>query len=429
VKYAVHQITIVLDSIAKTMTTTAVMEAVPWPFFTLEHFAGAADTARRLSQLQLLVFCPLVKSANRDLWHYYARNNTMWIEEGQLFSDVQGSNDHANTTNVYGNDIFRRDIQKRSQSVATATPPSIPFAIHSEPKGNPLPRDSLASQFLPFWQSSPVPDDYSVINFDMLQDSTIRQMVDEILGNKAIGISPVIGLEQLFDSFVSVSLNNSIGQAPPKSLFVQPVFDRLDGQRSDAEVVGFIFGAFEWDTVFENALQGEENEVITVVIENNCGSMFTYEVAANNVTFLGYGDFHDPSYASLGPIEPFLNQTGDLFTCRYLMSIYPSEAFQNKYQSELPALFTLSVVLVLLFISVVFCCYDWCLTRGKQEKQPKSMEDFEEVGISEQFATERKLGKQAANELRPCLRAPERPRRLSRLILPRKSSSCEEIPR
>jgi hypothetical protein len=79
-----------------------------------------------------------------------------------------------------------------------------------------------------------------------------------------------------------------------QSIHIQPVFESFE---SDAAVVGFVVAVFPWHSYFDNILPNGTIGV-TVVIDDQCGAVFTYEINGANSHFLGRHDLHENGYSS-----------------------------------------------------------------------------------------------------------------------------------
>jgi len=94
------------------------------------------------------------------------------------------------------------------------------------------------------------------------------------------------------------------------------------------------------------------------------------------VEYIGLGDHHNARFdhmkvsASLLDISKLENgkyqYTGipvnDEF-CPFHISVFPSEALEDKYRTDTPAIFTAMAVLIFAFTSAVFLIYDVCVER------------------------------------------------------------------
>lgn len=138
---------------------------------------------------------------------------------------------------------------------------------------------------------------------------------------------------QFLESTMSIAVNSTqkyVGD-PVSNVFV-PYFDSLN---QDRNVVGFMSILVRWGLYFENILPHNHDKIV-VVLENTCTGSYTYRINGSNVTYLGVGDLHDPSYNYLKKSTTYQNEqvipdgtkTGlplNQNVCPFVMSTYPSD--------------------------------------------------------------------------------------------------------
>ena len=98
----------------------------------------------------------------------------------------------------------------------------------------------------------------------------------------------------------------------------------------------------------------------------------------SHATYLGEGDQHESKYDYLEYIVPFSDDASNFIYednddaeahCHYSLHVYPSAELEDKYTTNRPIIFTVVVVCVFLFTSIVFICYDILVTRRQEKVQ------------------------------------------------------------
>ena len=161
--------------------------------------------------------------------------------------------------------------------------------------------------------------------------------------------------------------------ASPTSVYNEPVLSHFG---DDAEVVGTVQAILKWDVYFKELLS-EGTKGIYCVVKSDCVNNFengtdqsvTFLIEGTEVSFVGEGDLHETQFDDLredGLIVPFQAAEGLNF-CSYSLTVFPSQALRDDYDTNTPVLFTSVVLLVFLFTSMVFVMYD-CLVQRRQDK-------------------------------------------------------------
>lgn len=211
-------------------------------------------------------------------------------------------------------------------------------------------------------------------------------------------ISEVLNTEEVFGT----AAPNSDGH--PQSILVMPVFDQIatsmngrdvDGDSgatesdkinatnlgqsaggSSSSIVGFVVAVIPWSLFFQNVLaDGHDGNL--AVLRESCGQVFTYRIDGGTATFVGNVDGHDPGYKHNYWVQStdFATSKGDRTAvsenslndhCEYELQIFPSADAEAVYTSNKPWIFTVGVVTVVLFTSLVFFLYDLLVSRQKK---------------------------------------------------------------
>jgi hypothetical protein len=156
------------------------------------------------------------------------------------------------------------------------------------------------------------------------------------------------------------------------------VRDHPDYDPSQHKIAGIMSQSFYWRDLIKNILPHGSNGILAV-FESPCNPTFAYEINGPAVKYLGVGEFHDSRYDHLE--ESSLLQDLDKYrvresaysyipleqdTCPWTVRVFPSEAFEESYTSNMPIIITVVVVLIFGFSSAVFILYDWWVERRQK---------------------------------------------------------------
>ena len=144
---------------------------------------------------------------------------------------------------------------------------------------------------------------------------------------------------------------------------VSPRHDSLGPDQS--EVVGILGLSIYWRDLLKNILPGgSEDAGVVVVVDNECGASFTYQVNGPSVVFLGRGDRHDSKFNHLEKSSWLLDlgafshtetsYTGppvDGSKCPFFVRVYPSVGMEETFKTSDPVTFTVVAILIFAFTS------------------------------------------------------------------------------
>ena len=219
-------------------------------------------------------------------------------------------------------------------------------------------------------------DDLNVINYDLLSHPSFHRLFHWIKISNEPVLSEIIDVPSLFGlSTAEESLD--LHEGTPHSLLIQPVFKGLDdctGSSCGAsdEIGGLLVAVIPWDASLRNVLPKDVTG-ITVVMENTCGDVFSYQVDGVSAKFVGIGDHHDHHYDYLeeiitfDPFDRMDTEKNDTVNCNYDFHLYPTSEFEARYRTSMPALLCFAVAMIFAFTTAAFATYD-CLVQRRQEK-------------------------------------------------------------
>jgi hypothetical protein len=345
-----------IASFATVITSEAIATRAQWPFVSVPHFEIRGKELNALTNSLMVGFSPLVQEDVRERWELYASYMQKWIEEGVEYSvefhqDFQWQGEHVEP--IYPN------IWRTNQSEDGATEGD---RHKMGPKATRNP-DEGPGPYLPIWQQSPAPHDPHAILYNLLN----HQVFTRIYHGMTDTMSPVLSEATDLEFFYEGSIQEAIHH--PHSVLLHPVFQDFNKtHRDSSHIMGVVIAILPWNHYLENILSPKAHGIV-VVLKSTCGDQFSYQLNGAESIFLGYGDFHDPSYDYLVKVSPFsrLNFSDTHDHCVYDLHIYPSYELEEDYRTMNPILYACSVVAVFLVTATVFVVYD-LLVQRRQEK-------------------------------------------------------------
>lgn len=308
-----------------------------FPNFTLPDFEQFATGTRSLTKASLVLYSPLVEDADRLGWETYSSANHNWINTSLSFVNK------PNSTEQIPNFIYRRD------GTAQVVEDTLP-------------------KYSPIWQMSPPPEDVSIINYNLLNNPTYERLVEYAKAERKAALSEVLNPKDLFGTTLP-----EVDSEEPQSIMVLAVNEQP--YNPESRIVGHLVAVLPWGAFFNDVLADSQYSAgsLFAVVEDTCGTAFTYSIEKGNATFLGMEDKHDRKYDYLrNDDEVFLEyklatSQGSLKSCSYNLHVYPSAEYENNFSTKTPVYFTVGVLAVFTWVAAVFSFYD-CLVQRRQEK-------------------------------------------------------------
>eukprot|EP00600_Ochromonadales_sp_CCMP1393_P014826 CAMPEP_0175001502 /NCGR_PEP_ID=MMETSP0005-20121125/3165_1 /TAXON_ID=420556 /ORGANISM="Ochromonas sp., Strain CCMP1393" /LENGTH=499 /DNA_ID=CAMNT_0016256387 /DNA_START=10 /DNA_END=1506 /DNA_ORIENTATION=+ len=186
----------------------------------------------------------------------------------------------------------------------------------------------------------------------VLDDDKRNQSSSSILSNCVYhAVSSVVGGFVGGDTCLPITINTTSG---------------------NREVVGFVFGRYEWHNLLGRIIPEHEGDVDVVITEVSTDVngvehrfTFTHTIVDGKAVVVGKGDHHDPQYTKYGQhiIDyPQFHQTLDI-------SFYPRSAFFEEYETDTPLLVCLGSICLILLCCTVFVIYDVAVSRQSVHQQ------------------------------------------------------------
>jgi class 3 adenylate cyclase len=158
----------------------------------------------------------------------------------------------------------------------------------------------------------------------------------------------------------------------PMAQFQIPVFDSFN--ETTRKPVAIMKSLIHWRHYFRNILPSNVDG-ITVILENECDGVYTYEINGKEAFVTGFGDLHERKFDHFRRTAEF--ETGiDVLDdgtstgvklikgdCKYFVHVYPSETFYRHYVTKRPIITTCAIAMVFVFTAAMFLFYDRLVAR------------------------------------------------------------------
>jgi hypothetical protein len=347
-----------MQQLSADMTSAALLQNAVFPNVTHPYFDISAGYADGFGALLSAFYAPVIKNSERGQWEEYSRQNTWWIDESEELRAVHPG--HLFQSHIHflkTNNIDEGVVGMYKHNVSKYVFQFVNETNEREPANS-------ATTCAPLWQVSP--PEPAVINANLFADTFIFDLFSLMIAMNGTVQSEATGLNHLFE-FV-LDDNASSRKMHPHTFIAQPVYDVFS---KSAKVVGILLAVSPFDFLLNDVLD-ETAEGVVCVIDDNCGNAMTYEINGPNVTFLGYGDLHNPEYDEfmvVGKLESYESIVEGL--CFHEAHVYPSSTFAQDYFTNQPAVYASIVSLSFFLMAIVFYAYDQMVTK-RQEKTMRS---------------------------------------------------------
>ena len=364
-----------IKSLSKSITVAAVSEsgingkATSFPFFSVPYFHVQGGETKDTSGAEVVVFAPLVKASQKKEWEEYAVANQGWIQEGLEYRGIYDVDPGTIPTEIYSHTDDAHDHE--------------PGQVHVD------------EYFLPVWQMAGAPVNASIVNLDLLTRSSFEHTMIDVLQNTKGILSDICDFSYLTEDLIGVNAEDE-GEPHPQSYILEPVYDSFD---DDAEVVGFVIGVFPWNGYFRNVLPDDID--VTLVIDDRCGDVHTYEINGPEAFYVGDGDLHPTAEAHLkysvefatfarhqegahpnryhqlnGTVsfeEKFGSTYSEMFEdtsmghCAYVLDVYPAQGLRALYTTNRARLYAWCVFAIFGLILLLLMLFDYMVVRRQRK--------------------------------------------------------------
>ena len=238
-----------------------------FPFVLVDMFQTHGEHALDRSQMEAILFAPLVPAAIRSDWEEFSFEHQEWIQDSRAkFLDHLGPDEEPP---VYIDGNVSPYVYRRRDGI--------------------FPEETVENTSAPIWYLSPPPFNPAIVNFDMLSHELYRETLLYAIASKQPVFSRILDVEQ-FSSMQVADTDHynfhekftplepgSIGYDHPHSIYVRPVFVSTKND----QVVGILMGAVAWDAYFSRLLP-EGVVGVLAVLRIQCSQSpdeaYTYEL-------------------------------------------------------------------------------------------------------------------------------------------------------
>jgi class 3 adenylate cyclase len=324
-----------MDTMSSTITAFALDQNTIWPQYTHPDYDVLGNSFRDTSGAQLVSISPIVAGGlAKDQWNLYSIGNQGWVEDGLTYiAETEGTDMPEGPYDIYP-EIYRR---RADGEIAT---------------------ENGDGPFAPVWQTAAAPEDATVVNFNLLSNDVVQRSFTRVLEKSRAILSEVVDASEIYGDTAVV--DPTVEKPGPQSLLITPIFE--DFSANDRNFVAAVVSLLPWDFYFKDLLHDEVAPIHVVVEHGRCGNSFTYEIRGSEAIYLGEGDLHDTEHTDLGMSSDFSAFSSD-DECVFAYTVYPSEQFREDFESNKPVIWTVIVVLVFVFTSLVFLVYDLVVQR------------------------------------------------------------------
>jgi signal transduction histidine kinase len=172
------------------------------------------------------------------------------------------------------------------------------------------------------------------------------------------------------------------------------------------EIQGLVALTIYWRDTIKGILPPGSTGIV-VVFDNPCNPSFSYQIDGPFVSYMGGGDLHNPKYNDLEQSIHLLDSVnGDKAYsgmpvnsdyCPFTIRVFPSQAMEDDYMSNNPALFTVAAFLIFLTTCAVFIIYDRWVERRQRHVLQSALDATMNVCVLEEMVQERTRKLEASN--------------------------------
>ena len=353
-----------VGTLALLVQTYAINLNATWPFVTVPFFEELVLASRSLTDANGVMIFPMVTLQNRRAWEKYSIEHRQWVNDSYAVErKILGHDESASLgpgddwlTVLWGAD--QHNPQEPNMSLGIAS--EIFRTTHPDPNNFYPTIENTDGPYFPQWQAASLSAYYQSsvnLNYGCYSDFNQSTIFANATGDAVNGKA---WIDTFAPGFITTML--------------YPIFNHmLDHQ----EIVAFLGVDIFWKGYLEYILPPEAG-AIDVVIKNDFGQNFTYQVHGEDVVFVGEGDFHDTAFDYMERYTLFGQElmapvSSPNYTGRplygeygiYRFYIYPTQDLKAQYMTKRPIYYTLLVFFVFIFTSLIFIIYD-CLVERRQ---------------------------------------------------------------
>ena len=349
-----------------------------WPYMTLSWFQHRALTTRSLSGALMVTLNPLVYEEQRVNWEDYSFNSedANWHQEGL---DYEEELDYSQ----YNLKLDPKDVVQRETTDPALELNGLANYIFTLDDAGDAIIETAKGPYLPTWETSPV-FIRTLVNRNILTDPEAAKPANISISSASVvfggfefapddlGKGDESPETKLYTTLLSIAKKRPFLYATsPLTRVYLPIFDSFN--ETTKKPVALMTALIRWESYFVGVLP-DSIRGIQMVLDNQCGDVYTFKINGHEPDPVGLGDKHDDKYRSMGRSASFadvmtvddgspdgikLNQE----KCTYTMTSYPTDVMHDDFQTSLPALITFAVGAVFAFTFLMFIWYDRLVER------------------------------------------------------------------
>eukprot|EP00934_Nitzschia_sp_Nitz4_P002898 Nitzschia sp. Nitz4//scaffold52_size167869//46818//50525//NITZ4_002268-RA/size167869-processed-gene-0.157-mRNA-1//-1//CDS//3329554011//2888//frame0 len=219
---------------------------------------------------------------------------------------------------------------------------------------------SFTNSSMPVWQH--YPELMNLYNHDLLANPSASLLASLssrhiVIGN-AVHTSSIALNDTLRTYYSTLYAKNELEVSRGlMSNIYYPILDNTG--ESSPSLIGLLTLDLFWENLFLELDPLSSDDAIVLVLRNQCGQVFTFNVQNGRVTKEVEVDQHNSLYdhlLSTIEFEALASDLGDF--CEYTLEVYPSRVMEDSFATFKPALYTASVAFCLTIIFIVSLAYE-----------------------------------------------------------------------
>ncbi|GKY96213.1 hypothetical protein MPSEU_000581200 [Mayamaea pseudoterrestris] len=360
-----------VSSLTVAATAHALDSNTSYPFTTLSAFQHRAIPTRAISGALLVTMHPLVTLEQRNEWEQYSFHGdaAQWHARDLEY-------EKSLSYGQYDLKFDAKEVVQRVTLEETLTLNGMANHIFTLDEEGDAIIERSNGPFLPTWETSPV-FIRTLVNRNLLTDPSATHAANASISTGSVTMGnfefPVDEIEtKLYTTLLSISKKRVFPYVTsPLTRIYLPIFDSFD--EATKKPVALLVALIRWESYFVNVLP-DQIRGINMVLDNNCGDVYTFKITGHEPDPVGLGDLHDDKFEHMRKTATFADvATVDdgsphgvpLYQdeCTYQMTSYPTQLMLDDYRTNLPALITFAVAMVFVFTFVMFLVYDRLVER------------------------------------------------------------------
>lgn len=393
-----------MDAFGLSLTSSAIQTNQTFPFVTFSDFEARATANRVICNSEYIGLYPYVNAENRQAWEEYTTQleNLAWLDESMAYQEAF-KKEHGRTVGARapqrtlqasaaffadnGQDRWMQEEAGDQDGLGTnevnATfdgPLGISpvlFTYGSDDSEFLFIVDDTEDHYYPMWQVSPMRDGTILdINYNNNDPNAPESFSGAAEASRTTKTAVFAGMWNVDDDGFVIEDDDYDFRTHPAATLYYPVFDKIIGD--DKEVVAVIDLDVEFGPLFSSVLPENSNHMV-VVVESTCSQVHSYEVAGEEVIYLGPEDVHDRNFdhmvlqTLLTDFETTTSGTeyngADMNKdfCPWVLSIYATQDMEDAHITNRPIAFMMAVLGIFLFTCLVFILYDRIVERRQSK--------------------------------------------------------------